>query len=114
MRLEEYKNRENPFSTPEGYFEELDRNIMESTCRPRVARRITLGLCARVLGDVAMLAIVALVAYQALTWEGAGSNVAAADNKDQTLDNELIDNILNNYPIDDYTFYSYMTDTDID
>ena len=62
----------------------------------------------------AMFAIVALVAYQALTWEGAGSNVAAADNKDQILDNELIDNILNNYPIDDYTFYSYMTDTDID
>ena len=30
MRLEEHKNKQ-PFSTPDGYFEELNRKIIEAT-----------------------------------------------------------------------------------
>ena len=33
---------------------------------------------------------------------------------DTGVDSEFIDNVLANYPIDEYTFYCYLTDTDMD
>lgn len=114
MKLEDFKERR-PFGTPEGYFARLNREIIASTSKAPAAvpvqKRAPIALWAKVLGNAAMLALVALVAYHAL--EETGS-MPVAENYEQEIDNEMIDNILNSCRIDDYTFYSYLTDTAIE
>lgn len=120
MKLEDHKNRE-PFSTPDGYFEELGRNIIEATSKAPASvpakKRITLGWWTRTIGYAAILAIAVFIADRIAKSDDTASGKAVATNntqEEQMLDNEMIDNILTNYPIDDYTFYCYLTDTDID
>lgn len=112
MRLEDYKKR-NPFNTPDRYFEKLNREIIANTSNTSlVKKRISIGLWAKALGNVAMLAFVVLIAFQALDRES--NNMPIAEHNEEGLNNEMIDNILSTYPIDDYMFYTYLTDTDID
>ena len=71
MRLEDYKNRQ-PFSTPDGYFEELNMRIIEATSKAPAAtpvparKRITLGMYARWTSIAAMFAIVCLIAVKSV------------------------------------------------
>ena len=119
MRLEENKNR-NPFGTPDGYFEKLNKDIIEATSKtpsaPYVKKHRTISWWAKTLGYAAMLAIAIFVADAITRNDIAESNetTVRAAQEDQSLTNEIIDNILTNYPIDDYTFYCYLTNTDID
>ena len=119
MKLQDCKNKQ-PFSVSEGYFQELSRKIVESTSKTPVAnsakKRIAIGLWARVLGNVAMLAIVVLIAIQAIMWNTPGTHPQTASTQQEEepiLDNEMIDNILSSYPIDDYTFYCCLTGNEI-
>lgn len=119
MKLEDYKNRQ-PFSTPEGYFEGLNRSIINATGKVQeinaTKKHYTLGWWTRTIGYAAMLAIAIFVADNIAKDNDTASEKAVAKSiqEGQMLDNEMIDNILTNYPIDDYTFYCYLTDTDID
>lgn len=119
MKLEDYKNRQ-PFSTPEGYFEGLNRSIINATGKvPEInatKKHYTLGWWTRTIGYAAMLAIAIFVADSIAKGNDTASEKAVARSIQEgpMLDNEMIDNILTNYPIDDYTFYCYLTDTDID
>lgn len=123
MRLEDYKNRQ-PFSTPDGYFEELNRKIIEATSKAPVTsdtpakKSIRLGMYAKWLSAAAMLAIVCLIAFNGIgdkqaagsTILAAGTEQTSADGTESITDEEFMDNLLDNYPIDDYTFYCYLTE----
>ena len=123
MRLEDYKNRQ-PFSTPDGYFEELNKRIIGATSKapaatPVLARkRITLGMYARWTSIAAMFAIVCLIAVKSVfngntikvTNEATVAENTLASNLDNITDEEYFENLLENYTFDDYTFYCYLTE----
>ena len=121
--MEDYKNRQ-PFSTPDGYFEELNRKIIEATSKAPATsdtpaeKSIRLGMYAKWLSAAAMLAIVCLIAFNGIgdkqaagsTILAAGTEQTSADGTESITDEEFMDNLLDNYPIDDYTFYCYLTE----
>lgn len=123
MRLEDYKNKQ-PFSTPDGYFEELNRKIIEVTSNAPTAsatpekKSIRLGVFAKWLSIAAMLALVCLIAFNGIYRERDGGITTPAGGIESTLadgtglitDDEFIESLLDNYPIDDYTFYCYLTE----
>ena len=123
MRLEDYKNRQ-PFSTPDGYFEELNMRIIEATSKAPAAtpvparKRITLGMYARWTSIAAMFAIVCLIAVKSVfngntikvTNEATFAENTLASNLDNITDEEYFENLLENYTFDDYTFYCYLTE----
>ena len=123
MRLEDYKNRQ-PFSTPDGYFEELNMRIIEATSKAPAAtpvparKRITLGMYARWTSIAAMFAIVCLIAVKSVfngntikvTSEATVAENTLASNLDNITDEEYFENLLENYTFDDYTFYCYLTE----
>lgn len=123
MRLEDYKNRQ-PFSTPDGYFEELNRKIIGATSNApaepttTAKKRIRLGMYSYWLSVAAMLAFVCLIALNGTDDnQTAESTILAADTEyipddgtENITEEEFMDNLLDNYPIDDYTFYCYLTE----
>lgn len=121
MKIEEYRSRNN-FKTPERYFDNLDNRILEATVKTSVApaRKRTIGLWAKTLGYAATIAILLLlganVTGSLITGGTAEENrsMAMEENSNEPIDNEFIDNMLSSYPIDDYTFYCFITDTNFD
>lgn len=123
MRLEDYKNRQ-PFSTPDSYFEELDKKIIEATSKTPAApltpvkKSIRLGMYAKWMSVAAMLVFVCLIAFNGISDKQAAENAiivagmenTASDGTESITDEEFMDNLLDNYPIDDYTFYCYLTE----
>lgn len=116
MRLEDHKNRK-PFSTPDCYFEELNRSIIEATskvpAKPVAKKSHYIGTWARTLGYAAALAIVAIVTVKALvvdTTENTTAQNAGSTQEELIYDNEFYDALLENYTIDDYTFYCCLTE----
>ena len=73
---------------------------------------------AKWLSAAAMLAIVCLIAFNGIgdkqaagsTILAAGTEQTSADGTESITDEEFMDNLLDNYPIDDYTFYCYLTE----
>ena len=116
MKLEEHKKK-NPFGTPDGYFEELNRNIIDATCKPSAKpaqkKSLVLGYWTRVAGYAAAISVVAIIAGRALIANapdvigGQNSNLAK---EEQLYDSDFYDSLLENYTIDDYTFYCYLTE----
>jgi hypothetical protein len=109
MEIDDYKKR-NCFRTPEGYFDNINSRIKEATCKYVVALPKKRGLKQRIVGIMsyaAMIAIVAVVATSIIFRHTSNSNPAIAF--EELNDSEFIDNMLTNYPIDEYTFYCYFT-----
>lgn len=124
MRLEDYKKKD-PFATPEGYFAKLNSNILKATCGnslPQEKRKkVSLVSRMRWVGYAAMIAIIATVAAGIISVPGTDRKKGISPNEftagntseyDNSIDGEYIDNMLESYPIDEYTFYCYLTDTD--
>ena len=124
MKLEDYKKKD-PFATPEGYFEKLNSDILKATCGSSLPqekrKKVSLVSRMRWVGYAAMIAIIAtvaagIIAVPGTDWKkGNASNEFTAGNTseyDNSIDGEYIDNMLESYPIDEYTFYCYLTDTD--
>ena len=120
--MEHWKYRNtNPFTTPEGYFEQLNRNIIEATCNnaPAPKRATILNVAWRkYVSYVASAAIILFIAGGML-FNGTLSETAKkpaphqmteAFMQDNEIDSEFIDNMLTSYPIDEYTFYCYLTE----
>ena len=111
--MKEVKDRkETGFSVPEGYFEHLNREILDATVKSRTGavhrKRHTIGIFSRIAGYAAAVAILFAIAGNFLTTD-------SKDNANtENAENEYIDNILNSYPIDEYTFYCYLTDSDFE
>ena len=108
------------FTTPEGYFERLAKDISaatveNSTVAPK--RRIVIGKWYRVAGYAAALAIMFATGIGLSINKSAGKHAAqqiAATAEEQSAESDYIDNILNSYTIDDYTFYCYLTNSDFE
>ena len=111
MKVEDFKNR-NTLSVPEGYFESLQSKVASKTCRDgATAAKGKRGLGWRSIGYAASIAAVALVGeFLYNSYTPHGHDLMASE---EYYDKEYIENILVNYPIDDYTFYCYLTDTDM-
>ena len=121
--MEDYKNRQ-PFSTPDGYFEELNRKIIGATSKAQAEpnttakKSIRLGMYSKWLSVAAMLAFVCLIALNGTDDnQTTESTILAADTEyipddgtENITEEEFMDNLLDNYPIDDYTFYCYLTE----
>ena len=113
-------NKREVFTVPDGYFEQLNRSIMNATAgkdapAPR-RKRFILGKFARVAGYAACIAILLGIATTVFTPEKETGNsiTAIAANENEDSNNEYIDNIFNSYNIDEYTFYCYLTDSDFE
>ena len=111
MNIEDYKKR-NSFTTPEGYFEQLSIEIKEATCKGTASsskRRNPMKGFISIMSYAAMIAIIVTVATSIFfkTYSNDKSvHIASIDDFD---DIDFIDNMLTSYPIDEYTFYCYLT-----
>lgn len=110
MRIEDHNK--NPFSTPTGYFEELNTRIIGATSNsePIAKKNVVIGNWKRVLSYAAMLAIVALIAGELLSESVRKNGNMATVQEEMSDDNEFYDTLLENYTIDDYTFYCCLTE----
>ena len=111
------KRKKELFTVPEGYFEQLNGKIIDATAgKPANEHRSkshVIGKFSRIIGYAAAVAIIfGITANLIAPWHNAGNNTA----KSETVyaDNEYIDNILNSYTIDEYTFYCYLTESDFE
>ncbi len=132
MKIEDY-NKHNCFSTPENYFDRLNKEIVEKSCGKQVPaiNRKTIRLVW--FKRVSYAAILAIIAFTAIAVIKDKDNSRPTPNVETNkapqvkqeiiassyetidstivIDEEFIDNMLTSYPIDDYTFYSFLTDT---
>ena len=110
-------NRKKVFTVPEGYFEQLNRKILEATVESRTAtpRRKShiLGRFGRVAGYAAAVTVLFVLAINVFSPDNKPNNNVAMDDNSYSQD-EYIDNIMNSYTIDDYTFYCYLTNSDFE
>ena len=107
MRIEDFKKRQ-PFETPQGYFDEVESNIMKMLPTQPVqstkARTVRLNATSRFIAYAASLVI--MFAIGATLLNSTDNSTAIADD---AYASEYIDEILNSYPIDDYTFNCCLT-----
>ena len=112
------ENKKNTFTVPEGYFKQLNRNIMAATVGNSVAtprrKHFVLGKFARITGYAAAIVLFFGVAATLFmpNKKADDNTVSTTASTNMDCDNEYIDNIFNSYDIDEYTFYCYLTDTD--
>ena len=125
MRLEDYKKKD-LFSTPEGYFGELEKKVADKTIGNRssvIRKKRTLVIGNRIyrFGYAALILIIATVAFTVANRETPASTQSQTAQTESTAkepavnhetDYEYDDMLLASYPIDEYTFYCYMTDTE--
>lgn len=114
MNIKNYNKNRNPFSVPEGYFEEFHDMLMQRIAqeqqhvRPTRIRKNffhTIGQW-NYAAAILCLFLIGGVVYMSNT--PSDTSIATVDE----YSNEYIDELLDNYPIDDYTFYSYLTSND--
>lgn len=113
MRIEDFKNKQ-PFTVPDNYFEQFNSNIInmlpkETAQKEKKRSPIALPRIARHISYAAMLIIVFAIGYTIHNTGDTAPNTTAEEH----YEGEYIDEILNNYPIDDYTFYCYLTGNEI-
>ena len=122
-----FNDLNNKFTVPEGYFEHLQKEILDATSNKatptapvhKKVRRI--GLL-RYIGYAATIAVVTLLALDIMGSKDSDNTTTAPATAQQTdintgdaiADEEYIDNMLSSYPIDEYTFYCFVTDTNIE
>lgn len=113
MKFDDYKKR-TPFKVPDGYFENLADNIMKKlpqeprkdTHRPRV---IPLAKHIHHIRYAATIAIVFFLSTMIFVNTNEKTTIAATSSNELYSD-EYIDELLDNYTFDDYTFYCCLTD----
>ena len=112
-----HNTKKDVFTVPEGYFEQLNNDILKATVGNNVAtprhKRHVIGRFYRLTACAAAVAILLVFAGNLLApRNNTGSNTAETENI--YAENEYIDNIYDSYSIDEYTFYCYLTDTDFE
>lgn len=109
MEKQEHTKKE-IFTVPEGYFEQLNRNIMDATVNGNITIQRRKNIFERVTSYAAAIAVLFVLAINVFK---PGSN-AYSEKVAMSAEEEYIDNILNSYTIDDYTFYCYLTNSDFE
>ena len=112
-----HNTKKDVFTVPEGYFEQLNNDILKATVGNNVAtprhQRHVIGRFYRLTACAAAVAILLVFAGNLLApRDTADSNTAETESA--LAENEYIDNIYDSYSIDEYTFYCYLTDTDFE
>ena len=113
-------NKKEVFTVPDGYFEQLNRNIIKATAGNEVTaprrKHFVLGKFARITGYAAAIAILSTFAIKKFIPADNITNETSGiiANENGYSSNEYIDNIYDSYAIDDYTFYCYLTDIDFE
>lgn len=117
------------FTVPAGYFEELEKKILLSTCNRKQqaiatvpgARRINWLKWTSYAAAVAIVATIAVTAMNQSIKDRKAEEIAATTLPTGTIngnegngDEEYIDNMLQSYPIDDYEFYCFATNTNFE
>lgn len=109
MKFEDYKNSK-PFKVPANYFEELNDNIIKMLPEKPLKKRTDKTIWNRAyayIGYAAIFIIIFALGTTFLTNKMPNETIA-----EEYFETEDIDDILNNYPIDDYTFYCCLTGND--
>ena len=110
MKIEDLKNK-NTLNVPEDYFDTLQFKIASKTGNSTTpTKRRKKQFCWRSIGYAASIAIIAFIGEFVYNNSGNRYDITA---NEEFYDKEYIDNVLTNFPIDDYTFYCYLTNTDI-
>ena len=111
MDINDYKKK-SCFTTPEGYFEKLDLRIKDVTCKSIATiskKKSITHRFASIMSYAAMIAITAVIAAGLISKPNNSYNDIPATNIEKSEKDEFIDKMLTNYPIDEYTFYCYLT-----
>ena len=111
MNIDEHKKR-HCFTTPDGYFEQLASEIEQATSKNVAARPKRRSLTRRVVGIMSYAAMIAIVAIVATSIIFNSRNNELTATIEEFDDSEFFDNMLSSYPIDEYTFYCYLTGTE--
>ncbi len=102
----------NPFTLPENYFEEFHRNLMQQLPAQEIAtqphRKSLLAINKlRHWSYAAAVTIIFLIGAAFYQYNHQKTTIAETEN------NEIIETIFDNYTIDDYNVYCYLTDSEI-
>ena len=113
----EYNTKKELFTVPEGYFEQLNKEILSATVENKTTtlhrKNHIIGNISRVMGYAAAIALLFMATKNILMpGNDTNGNIALTDNNN--TQSEYIDNILDSYSIDDYTFYCYLTNSDFE
>lgn len=122
MNIESSDNRDK-FTVPAGYFEEFEKKILLSTCNKKQhittgTRKINWFKWTSYAATVAIVATITAATISHSIKEQKAEEIAATvlpaktNNAGESAgDEEYIDNMLQSYPIDDYEFYCFATNT---
>lgn len=112
MKLEDFKNRQQ-FTVPENYFEQFAGNMMnmlpKEGAKETKSRTIALPRIARYISYAAIFVVMFAIGATLLINNNTPEYLAT----EEYYEGEYIDEMLNNYTIDDYTFYCYLTGNDM-
>ena len=111
MKIEDFNNK-NTFNLPEGYFDSLQERIASQTCKAEKAeplkRRKTFSWrSVSYAASILLVAVIGKFAYE------RNNTIPDYTADTESYDREYMESMLASYPIDDYTFYCYLTDTDM-
>jgi hypothetical protein len=129
MRLDDYKKQRSQFGIPEGYFDELESSILRKTCESnqpigstrKPTRTIAWGKWVSYAAMIAIISVVGIsITKKNVNREREIQSDIRASLQEGTIDiyeanefdDEYIDNMFSNFPIDEYTFYSYLTENE--
>lgn len=106
--------KSNPFTLPANYFEEFHRNLMQQLPTKEIAGqphrkqlRINKIRHWSYAATIALMLVTGVATLCQLRYYKITSEIAEAENS------EMIETIFDNYTIDDYNVYCYLTDSDI-
>lgn len=119
MNIEDRKTKKEPFGIPDNYFEDFHRDIMlhiQKNAAGMVLRRkskiktLTMSLTKwKYAAAVILLFVTGGSLFLSSISKNVETNIVSNE-----YSNEYIDELLDSYPIDDYTFYCYLTNNETD
>lgn len=118
MDIKERNNRNNPFIVPENYFDNFHNDLMlrisktqhKKSCNSTAKKRFFINLFKQ--RSYAAASIICAFAMGALLYVSIATERITNNNIAEEYSYEYIDELLDNYSIDDYTFYCYLTDSE--
>lgn len=103
------KNKNN-FKVPEGYFEQFHQSLMEQIEHTPLKRRNIFSISHQWRYAAATAAIFIMSGAIYLTRPSQKEQTYVMS---EEYSSDFIDELLDSYPIDDYTFYTYLTSNEL-
>lgn len=106
--------KENPFSTPDGYFENLTSNVMEHLPEkelPKGSEQVTLKDKLRPYFYLAAIFVGAALIIKVLNYKKMNDPEYIAE-QEAKYETEVISNVMDDTLMDDYSLYLYLADAD--